>query len=168
MAQDTNWTAGLECREAALRRHYASGVVLNYTSGSLVPPLHALRGRTTTAAFVDAESRPLDGSRVYRFHLPPGVPARTFWSVVVYDTQTRSMLQTDQQFPSTGSQNPAVRTNTDGSYDVYFGPTAPAAHEPNWVQTRSDKLWWVILRPYEPEASWFGKSWRPGEWTLVS
>ena len=28
-----------------------------------------------------------------------------FWSVIVYDNQTRSMLQTDQRFPSVSSQN---------------------------------------------------------------
>ncbi|CCI20417.1 hypothetical protein MICAF_7150001 [Microcystis aeruginosa PCC 9807] len=29
---------------------------------------------------------------------------RLFWSVILYSNQTRSMIQTDQQFPSVGSQ----------------------------------------------------------------
>jgi Protein of unknown function (DUF1214) len=56
------------------------------------------------------------------------IPARAFWSVVLYDTQTRSMLQTDQQFPSTGSQNPALRVNPDGSC-VWGAKTTLAASD---------------------------------------
>ena len=35
--------------------------------------------------------------------------------MIVYDTQTRSMLQTDQQYPSVSNQNKAVQANADGS-----------------------------------------------------
>ncbi len=83
-------------------------------------------GSAYAAAFVDADGHPLDGARTYRLHLPAGIPARAFWSVVLYDTQTRSMLQTDQLFPSTGSQNPALQANPDGSCDLYFAPAPPA------------------------------------------
>ena len=75
-------------------------------------------------AFVDADKKPLDGSKNYKLHLPPNIPAKNFWSVVVYDNQTRSELQTDQQFPTVGSEKEGVVTNPDTSADVYFGPTA--------------------------------------------
>ena len=64
----------------------------------------------------------------------------------MYDNQTRSMLQTDQQFPSTGSQKKGIVSNADSSVDVYFGTTAPAGHEANWVQTVPGKGWNIILR----------------------
>ena len=70
------------------------------------------------------QSQPLDGGKTYKLHLPAGIPAKQFWSLVLYDTQTRSMLQTDQQFPSIGSQKKGVAINPDTSVDVYFGPTA--------------------------------------------
>ena len=81
-------------------------------------------GSAYAAAFVDAQKQPLDGGKTYRLHLPPDIPAKQFWSLVLYDTQTRSMLQTDQQFPSIGSQKKGVAINPDTSVDVYFGPTA--------------------------------------------
>jgi len=31
---------------------------------------------------------------------PANVPAKDFWAVTMYDTQTRSQLQTDQGFPT--------------------------------------------------------------------
>ena len=75
---------------------------------------------------LDADGNPFDGAKTYKLHLPPHIPAKDFWSVIVYDTQTRSMLQTDQQFPSVSSQDKDVKVNADGSVDVYFGPKAPA------------------------------------------
>ena len=67
--------------------------------------------------------------------LLPNVPAKDFWSVIVHDNQTRSMIQTDQKAPSVSSQNNGVKVNADGSVDVWFGPKAPAGMENNWVQT---------------------------------
>jgi hypothetical protein len=104
----------------------------------------------------------LDGSKTYKFHLPPNIPAKDFWSIVVYDTQTRSMLQTDQRLPAVGSQKAAV-ANPDTSVDVYFGPMAPAGHEANWVQTIPGKGWNVLLRLYGPLQPRYDKTWRPGE-----
>jgi hypothetical protein len=91
------------------------------------------------------------------------IPAKTFWSLVLYDTQTRSMLQTDARFPSIGSQKKSVVTNPDTSVDVYFGPKAPAGKESNWVQTWPGKGWFVILRLYGPLQPFFDKTWRPSE-----
>jgi hypothetical protein len=53
---------------------------------------------------------------------------------LIYDNQTRSMLQTDQHAPSVSSLDPGLKINSDGSVDVYFGPTAPAGAA-NWIQT---------------------------------
>jgi hypothetical protein len=116
---------------------------------------------------LDADKDHFDGSKTYKLHLPPNVPAKTFWSVVLYDTQTRSELQTPQRFPSTGSQDPAMKKNADGSYDVYFSPKAPAGQEGNWVQTIPGKSFFVILLIYGPLQPWFDKSWKPGEIELV-
>ena len=69
-------------------------------------------------------SRPLDGSKTYKLHIPPNPPVKDFWAVTMYDTQTRSQLQTDQQFPTLGSQTEGIKKNADGSYDIYFAPEA--------------------------------------------
>jgi hypothetical protein len=125
-------------------------------------------GSGYAGAFVDSAGQPLDGARTYRLRLPTGIPATMFWSIVVYDTQTRSMLHTDQQFPSVGSMTPGLRVEPDGACELYFGPSAPNGHASNWVQTWPGKGWWIILRLYAPEQAWFDSTWRPGEIELLS
>ena len=115
----------------------------------------------------DAAGEYLDGAKTYRLHLPPNIPAKDFWSILVYDPQTRSMLQTDQRFPSVSSQKEDVVVNPDTSVDLYFGPEPPHGHEANWIQTTPDKGLFVFLRLYGPLEPWFDKTWRPGEIELV-
>ena len=113
-------------------------------------------------AATDAKGSPLDGAKTYKLHLPPNMPVQNFWSVIIYDNQTRSMLQTDQQFPSISSQHKDLVVNADGSVDITFGPKPPA-HRANWIQTVPGKGWSTILRLYSPLEPWFDKTWRPGE-----
>lgn len=115
----------------------------------------------------DASGQYLDGGKNYKLHLPPNVPVSNFWSVVVYDSQTRALLQTDQQFPSISSLKKGTVINPDNSVDIYFGPRPPASNEANWIQTIPGKGWWTSLRLYGPLEPWFDKTWRPGEIELV-
>jgi len=116
---------------------------------------------------VDSEGRYLDGGKIYRLNIPANPPAKDFWSLVIYDPQTRSMLQTDNPFPSLNSERNNPVANADGSYDTYFAPKVPKGKENNWIQTVPGKGWFVVLRLYGPLEPWFDQTWRPGEIELM-
>ena len=166
----TTFTGGYEFLSQPGVRNLDARTMFHYYATGITPAM-ALKmvgvGSQYAAAFVDSDGKPLDGSKTYKIHLPPNIPAKDFWSFVVYDNQTRSMLQTDQQFPSVGSQKEGVVVNPDTSVDVWFGPTAPKGHETNWVQTVPGKGWNVLLRLYGPLQPWFDKTWKPGEFEMV-
>ena len=115
----------------------------------------------------DADGNYLDGGKTYKLNIPKDVPAKDFWSVVIYDPQTRSELQTSQPFPSKNSKRNDLIVNDDGSVDIYFGPSAPEGFEKNWIDTVDGKGWFTLLRLYGPLETYFDKSWRPGEIALM-
>jgi hypothetical protein len=167
----TTFQGGYEFLSQPGVRNLDARVMFHYYATGITPAM-AMKmvgiGSQYAAATVDSQGKPLDGSKTYKIHLPPNIPAKDFWSFVVYDNQTRSMLQTDEQFPSIGSEDKTVVVNPDTSVDVYFGPTAPAGHETNWVQTVPGKGWNVLLRLYGPLQPWFDKTWKPGEFEVVN
>lgn len=126
------------------------------------------KGSQYAFGILDKEGNYLDGSKNYKLNIPANVPAKDFWSVVVYDPQTRSELQTDQPLPSVNSQRSPLVENKDGSVDLYFGPKAPEGKlKNNWIQTVPGKGWFSVLRLYGPLDPWFDKTWQPGDFELV-
>jgi hypothetical protein len=164
------WSTAFANRNTSFEADGAMGldarVLYYFNAGGVTPAMAASspgRGSDYALAVFDAEGRAFDGARTYRLHLPKDVPVEDFWAVTLYDTQTRSQLQTGQPFPTIGSQTPGMAQNADGSYDVYFAPEPPEGREGNWLQTVPGKSWFTILRMYGPLEAWIDQSWRPGE-----
>ncbi|WP_157998227.1 DUF1254 domain-containing protein [Pseudomonas sp. S9] len=102
-------------------------------------------GQAYPWAVKDAKGNTFDGGKTYKMHLPKDIPAKLYWSVTAYDTVTRSQIQNGTDFArvSTFTQ---PEPNSDGSIDLYFGPTAPAGKEKNWVKTVPDQGWFFLFR----------------------
>ena len=117
----------------------------------------------------DSEGNYLDGAKNYKLNLPANPPAKDVWSIVAYDPQTRSELQTPSQpLPSKKSRGDKPTANADGSLDLYFGPKVPTGKEASWIQTVPGKGWFTYFRLYGSLEPFCDKTWRPGESTLVS
>jgi hypothetical protein len=120
-------------------------------------------GSQYSGAYRDAKGDWLSGEHTYKMHLPKDVPANNFWSITLYDNETRSLIQNDLGRPLAGSVHGA-KPKDDGSFDLYFGPELPASvPKENWVQTNPGLGWFAILRLYGPEQPWFDQTWIPGD-----
>ena len=171
---DSVWSAFFANRNATFEldgtMQLDAAILYYFNAGGVTPSMAKTAvgvGSDYAGAYFDSKKQPFDGSKTYKLHLPPDVPVRNFWAVTIYDTQTRSMLQTGQRFPTVGSQTKGIEKNADGSFDIYFAPKAPAGKENNWLQTLPGKSWFVILRMYGPLEPWLDKTWRPSEIALV-
>ena len=147
-----------------------SRVYMHFYATGITPAMSVRnvgKGSQYAIAYLDKRGNALDGSKTYRIHLPPNVPAKDFWSFTLYDNQTRSMLQTDQRFPGIDNPGKGLKQNDDGSFDIYFGPKAPEGMESNWLQTIKGRGYNIIFRLYGPLESFYDKTWKPGDPELV-
>jgi hypothetical protein len=150
---------GARLLDARTQFHYLATVVTPAMA-------HAQVGAGSAYAYTIHDSRGdlLDGGRSYRLHVDPDVPAKNFWAVDVYDTQTRSLLQVPSTiWPALASNTGTLQANEDGSHDLFFGPVAPEGFESNWVETIPGKSWFQLFRLYGPLQPWFDQSWRLNE-----
>jgi hypothetical protein len=111
----------------------------------------------------DSKGHLLDGGKKYKLLLPSNIPASDFWSIIVYNSLSRLIINTGQPWPSVFSSNQELAYRSDGSVRVWFGPEPVNENENNWVKTLPGEHWYLILRLYYPLESWFEKRWRPGE-----
>ncbi len=114
----------------------------------------------------DGTGTPLDGAKTYRLHVPANVPAKQFWSFIVYDSANRSMMATSQRFPAISSYD-KFESNADGSIDLYIGPKAPAGKERNWIETDAAKGWTGIFRIYGPLEPFFDQTWKLNDLEII-
>lgn len=110
----------------------------------------------------DASGAFLDGSKAYRLSVPQPVPGKLFWSVTVYDTETRSEISTDQGYSALRSLF-ELKDVTGSSAELRFGPQPPPEREGQWIKTIPGKGWFVYFRIYGPETAAFDGSWKPGD-----
>jgi len=168
--KNSSWTTAFANKDVFFKNEGAmdsdARVIFHYPFTAVTPAMATPRagsGSDYGITFLDSEKNAFDGSQNYKLRLPPDVPVNNFWAVTIYDTQTRSQLQTSQPFPTVGSQTKGIAQNEDGSFDIYFGPEPPQGFEKNWLETVPGKSWFIILRMYGPLEPWINKSWIPEE-----
>ncbi|MGA9876621.1 MAG: DUF1254 domain-containing protein [Solirubrobacteraceae bacterium] len=108
----------------------------------------------------DSKGTYLKGENAYTLTVPQPVPGKLFWSITVYDTETRSQIQTDQDNAALRSMFELATAPTDAPITLYFGPNAPEGYEERWIKTIPGKGWFVYFRIYGPEQPAFDGSWR--------
>jgi hypothetical protein len=120
---------------------------------------HLGAGQFYSISIRDKDGDAFDGAKTYRLNVPPNVPVEQYWSVTAYDRQTHALIR-NMPRASRSSQIPELQKNADGSIDIYFGPTAPAGKEANWVPTDPARKFELMARFYAPKREFFDKVWK--------
>jgi hypothetical protein len=107
----------------------------------------------------DASGVNLDGGANYKLTVPANVPVKQFWSAVAYDLNTAGFVR---NVPKAGvtSLDKGLKTNADGTVDIYFGPKAPKGQEANWTPTVKGRDYFLLFRFYGPTEKFFDKSYK--------
>jgi hypothetical protein len=116
-------------------------------------------GQFYSISIRDKDGDPFDGARTYRLNVPSSVPVEQYWSVTAYDRETHALIK-NMPRASRSSQIPELQKNADGSIDIYFGPSAPAGKETNWVPTDPARKFELMARFYAPKKEFFDKVWK--------
>ncbi len=116
-------------------------------------------GQAYLGAYHDKECHAFDGGQSYHLHVPPNPPAKQFWSVTLYDVDTRGLIQNKEQIADRNPHQPGLVKNADGSVDLYFAPVAPKGFEKNWIPTVPGKAWFAWFRLYAPLEPYFERTW---------
>lgn len=119
------------------------------------------KGQFYLLTLKDRDGQPLDGKSTYRLRVPVGVPVSQYWSATAYNRETHTFIR-DMAWPGRSSQTLGLRTNADGSVDLYFGPTPPPNSGVNWIPTNPKENFEIIFRMFGPQKPIFEKTWTLG------
>jgi hypothetical protein len=106
----------------------------------------------------DQNKQQLNGSNHYKLTIPKNVPIKHFWSVIAHNINNATWFD-NQPKAGVASSDEGVKTNSDGTFDIYFGPKAPKGKEANWVPTTEGIDYFLYFRLYGPKTAFFTKQW---------
>jgi hypothetical protein len=107
-----------------------------------------------------------NGQSLYRLRVPKDVPVSQFWSATVYSMKTKAFFAGADRVAISSSDNAQLKSNPDGTVDLYFGPKPPDGLASNWISTGEDFFLWFRL--YGPEKPIFEKTWTLPDVELVT
>jgi len=112
----------------------------------------------------DADDNDYIGTATYVVHFEPGQtpPAEGFWSITMYDANYFFVANPINRYSISPRQ--ALKTNPDGSTDIYVQKESPGADkETNWLPAPAGRFI-LMMRMYWPEES--SPSILNGTWTI--
>lgn len=151
-------------------------MVKSYMSGFAIPDIYPVdfRGITYYWGFssvrhlgagqfyllnaFDRAGQPMEGGSSYVLHVPAKVPVSNYWSVTAYSFDTHALIR-EVPRASRSSLVQGLQTDSDGTTEIYFGPSAPQGNDSNWLPTKPGERFEALFRFYGPEKAVFDKSW---------
>ena len=127
-------------------------------------PQEALYPTTLT----DNQGKPYNGTNKYAIHFDPGQtpPVDGFWSITMYNEE-KYFYDNPLNRYSIGKYTDGLKTNIDGSLDIYIQNQSPGADkESNWLPSPADGFY-MVLRMYLPTEQVLNGTWTPPPVNLI-
>ena len=100
--------------------------------------------------YTDREGQPLNGKNNYVLKFNGEPPVDAFWSLTVYDAETKMLIVNPDKRYKVGSDTPGLLRNPDGSFELYLQHQKPkGSRAANWAPTPEGNFY-TILRLYQP------------------
>jgi hypothetical protein len=115
-------------------------------------------GQIYLATYKDADGNWLDGANDYTLRVPPDPPVEAFWSITLYDVDTRCLLRNPHEIVDRSSRMELIR-DADGGVTIDIGPEHQPGREQNWIPTVPGRAWFPYFRLYSPTERFFDSSW---------
>ncbi len=135
-------------RQAMQEAAVSAGVIAKNTPH--LSKLKALQENNVSAFILQSSdgNTTFNGANKYTLHIAPNLGK---WSVTLYDTQTKSMMQNSlEPFPYRQSDDPSLVKNEDGSIDLCIAPQLlPTFSKQNTLLSVPLKRWFAIIRFYD-------------------
>ncbi|TDM52191.1 DUF1254 domain-containing protein [Aliivibrio fischeri] len=110
-------------------------------------------------AYTDVNNQFLSGEKDYSIHFDNQPPVAAFWSITIYDAQTKMLVANDIHRFNINDQTP-IQKNSDGSFDLVLSNKKPtnAKDLANWLPTPKGNFY-AITRLYIPSQEILDMKW---------
>ena len=117
---------------------------------------------TYAAQVFDQKGQFLKGDTKYTLHFLPDEipPANAFWSISAYHLKDSNLIENSIGRYSIGDRTSDLKTNADGSIDLFVQHREPEQGASNWLPVGED-CFYLVMRIYEPGHSVFDGSYSP-------
>jgi hypothetical protein len=118
----------------------------------------------------DSKGRMLRADKLYKLHIPAKVPVGHFWALTLYSEETRRAYDnggTEARSANLDNRMKDLQYNSDGSIDLFVGPSAPKGYEKNHMKTVGTDGWFVYFRLFAPLQPFFDKTFKLADFERI-
>jgi hypothetical protein len=145
------------------REFLGSDYVLKRDAGALLGIYANSKEEAVYGAYqLDAQGKPLDGSKHWTLHFEPGrlPPTNLFWSMTMYKLPQRLLVDNPINRYSIGDKTAGLKPSADGSLTIYIQHDSPGPDkESNWLPA-PDGPFFMASRYYGPKSEMMDGSWK--------
>lgn len=155
-------------RESGDKGRYGSNYLYRSVINTLGTGSNVSDESTSFTTFTDNRGELLDGAKGnYQLILSPPPPARFFWSVTVYDAQTKELHPNPIKRYRISDRTKGLRRGANGEVVIDLWPKLPPKkRSSNWLPVPKGRFY-LGIRAYGPEADVINGVWKPNRVQFV-